>query len=245
MVDQVKQQTGEKQARYNHRDWYWKRRFLKFLLRTIAFPWLAKVDKVNGLENIPENGPGIMMINHIAFIDPFVVLHLASRYIVPLAKVEVYDYPLVGVFPRIWGVIPVHREEVDRDVIRKAVDVLRAGELILVAPEGTRNHELQQGKDGAAYLASRTGAPIIPVAIQGTRGFPTFPLSKRWWQGGAVVTFGKPFRYREDLKRARGDQLRLMTDEAMQVLASLLPEEQQGYYKEFSTEPHTTILDIA
>lgn len=241
MVSQVNKQVISGNSRYNHRDWYWRRRFLKLLLRKIAFPWLAKIDRVIGLENIPESGPGILLINHIAFIDPFVVLHLAPRDIVPLAKKEVYEYPLIGVFPRIWGVIPVRREEFDRDVIKKAINVLRAGEIILVAPEGTRNHELQQGKDGAAYLASRTGAPIIPVAIEGTEGFPTFPTAKRWWQGGAVVTFGKPFYFHEELKRARGDQLSMMTDEAMQVLASMLPKDRRGYYAGNSSEPLSTI----
>ena len=89
-----------------------------------------------------------MMINHIAFVDPIVVLHLLPRNIVPMAKIEVYNYPIVGIFPRMWGVIPVRREEVDRRAIQGALDVLRAGEIILVAPEATRSPQLNRVKRG-------------------------------------------------------------------------------------------------
>jgi 1-acyl-sn-glycerol-3-phosphate acyltransferase len=128
---------------------------------------LVKLDRVEGLNNVPETGPGILLINHIAFVDAIVVMHVVPRNIIPMAKVEVYEYPVIGIFPRIWGVIPVRREEVDRRAVQQALDVLRAGEIILVAPEGTRNPQLQRGKEGMAYLASRSGAPIIPVAVEG------------------------------------------------------------------------------
>ncbi len=130
------------------------RRVLRFLLRYIGFTLLAKVNRVEGQENIPESGPAILMINHIAFIDSIVVLHVTKRDIVPMAKIEVYDYPVIGIFPHLWGVIPVRREEVDRRAIQQSLEVLRAGELVLVAPEGTRGPALKQGKEGIAYLAS-------------------------------------------------------------------------------------------
>ena len=114
------------------------------------------------------------MINHINFIDPFVVLHILPRNIVPMAKVEVYTYPIVGIFPRIYGVIPVQREEIDRRAVQGALDVLKAGEIILVAPEAHRGPQLRTGKEGIAYLATRANVPIVPVAIDGTIGFPTF-----------------------------------------------------------------------
>ena len=147
---------------------------MRFLLRLIGFTILVKVDHVEGVENVPAQGPAILMINHINFVDPFVVLHSLPRNIVPMAKVEVYDYPLVGIFPRIYGVIPVQREEIDRRAIQGAMEVLKAGEIILVAPEAHRGPELRQGKVGIAYLATRANVPIVPVAIDGTIGFPDF-----------------------------------------------------------------------
>jgi 1-acyl-sn-glycerol-3-phosphate acyltransferase len=92
------------------------------------------------------------VINHIAFVDPIVMVHVVPRNIVPLAKIEVYDYPIIGIFPRWWGGITVRREEMDRKAVRQAMDVLRAGEIILVAPEGTRNPQLKQAKEGFAYV---------------------------------------------------------------------------------------------
>ena len=227
--------------KYHHAEWESKRRILRFLLKWIGFTLLAKVDHVEGLENVPRTGPGILMINHIALIDPIVVLHVVPRNIVPMAKIEVIDYPVVGIFPRMWGVVPVRRHELDRRAVQRVLSILRAGEIVLVAPEGTRNHELQTGLEGIAYLASRTGAPVIPVAIEGTEGFPTIRLSKRWRQPGPQIRFGRPFRYRADLARARGKDLRQMTDEAMYILSALLPEHRRGVYADLSKATQETI----
>lgn len=228
-------------AAYHHARYAARRRLLRFLLRWGGFTLLAKLERVEGLENIPAQGPAILMINHIAFIDPIVVLHVAPRDIVPLAKIEVYDYPVVGIFPRLWGVIPVRREEVDRRAIQQSLEVLRAGEIILVAPEGTRGPALKQGKEGVAYLASRSGAPIVPTAVDGTQGFPALRFTRRWKGPGAQVRFGRPFRYRPEFRRAGREQLRQMTDEAMYALAALLEPQRRGVYADLSQATQETI----
>ena len=226
---------------YNPSRYAMRRRVLRFLVKWGGFTLLAKLDRVEGLENVPDQGPAILMINHIAFIDPIVVLHVMPRNIVPLAKIEVYDYPIVGIFPRLWGVIPVRREEVDRRAIQQSMEVLRAGEIILVAPEGTRGPALKQGKEGAAYLASRSGAPILPVAVNGTIGFPAIRFTKPWKGPGARLRIGRPFRYRPEYQRAGREQLRQMTDEAMYALAELLPPYRRGYYADLSKATQETI----
>jgi len=226
---------------YNHTRWELKRNILRFLLRTIGFTLLVKLEDCQGVENVPHKGPAILMINHIAFVDPIVVLHLVPRNIVPLAKVEVYDYPVVGIFPRMWGVVPVRREEFDRRAVRMALEVLEAGEIILVAPEATRSPKLQKGKEGVAYLASRSAAPIVPVAIEGTVGFPSFPIFKRWRGVGARVRFGRPFRYKSEMKRPDRETLHKMTEEAMYRLAELLPEERRGVYSDLSQATQETL----
>jgi len=228
-------------TRYEHARYYRNRRILRFLMRYVGFTLLAKLNQVEGEENIPETGPAIMMINHIAFIDSIVVLNVARRDIVPMAKIEVYDYPVIGIVPHLWGVIPVRREEVDRRAIQQSLEVLRAGELVLVAPEGTRGTALKQGKEGIAYLASRSEAPIVPVAIDGTIGFPALRFTRAWRQPGATVRFGRPFRFRPEYSHAGRDQLRQMTDEAMYVLSALLPPERRGYYSDLSGATSQTI----
>jgi len=226
---------------YDHARYTNRRKLCRFLLRWIGFTLLAKIGEVEGVENIPTEGAAILMINHIAFIDPIVVLQVTPRLITPMAKIEVYDYPVVGIFPRLWGVIPVRREEVDRRAIQQTLEVLRAGEIVLVAPEGTRGPALKQGKEGVAYLASRSGAPIVPVAIDGTQGFPALRFTAAWRGPGAQIHFGKPFRYRAEFRRAGREHLRQMTDEAMYVLAGMLPPHRRGVYADLSRATQETI----
>ena len=227
------QRKSAQSSGYDHAAYAWRRRLCRLLLHTIGFSLLAKIERVQGRENVPQKGPAILMINHIAFIDPIVVLHVLRRNIVPLAKIEVYDYPVIGLFPRMWGVIPVRREEFDRRAVQQVFDVLNAGEIVLVAPEGTRSPALTPGKEGIAYLAGRSGVPIVPVAIEGTEDFPALRFTRAWLESGARVTFGEPFRYKKQIEgngRPDRDQLRQMTDEAMYILASMLPPAQRGVY---------------
>ncbi len=219
---------------YNHAEWETKRNVLRWLLRVIGLPLLARVDSVEGVENVPTEGSAIIMINHMSFIDPFVVANPLPRNLVALAKVEVYNYPVVGIIPKLLGVIPVKRNEVDRHAVQSCLEVLRADEMILLAPEGTRGPALRQGLEGVAYLASRSGAPVVPVAVDGTEGFPALRFTRRWRQPGGRVRFGRPFRYHPDLRRAKTQTLRQMTDEAMYVLAGMLPENRRGFYGDLS-----------
>ena len=228
-------------ARYRHADWETKRNFLRFLIRTIGFTMLAKLDRVDGLENVPASGPCLLMINHIAFIDPLVVLHILPRNIVPLAKAEVYNYPVIGIFPKLWGVVPVHREEFDRKAVQQVLEILQAGEIVLVAPEGTRGPALKEGKEGIAYLASRGQVPIIPTAIDGTIGFPALRGTAPWRGPGASVRFGKPFLFKPEYRHAGREQLHKMTDEAMYILAGLLPPHRRGIYANLELATQDTI----
>ncbi|UCD97951.1 MAG: 1-acyl-sn-glycerol-3-phosphate acyltransferase [Chloroflexota bacterium] len=225
---------------YNHAEWENKRRFLRFLLRTLAFTLLVRLEHVEGLENIPEDGGGILLMNHIGWVDPIVLVHVVPRNIVPLGKVEAFEYPVIGIFPKLWGAIPVHREGVDRRAIQDALDVLKKGEIILVAPEGTRNPDLQKGKGGFAYLASRSRAPIIPVAIEGSPGYPVIRYSRRWRESPITVKFGRPIVFREQYQRAGRDELKILSDEVMYYLSAMLPEERRGYYSDLTKATQNT-----
>jgi 1-acyl-sn-glycerol-3-phosphate acyltransferase len=229
--------------RYDHRALEPRRRVLRWLIDNIGWRFLVRIRRVDGLENFPRHGPAIGIYNHIAFVDPVVVLGNLPRNVVPLAKVEAYSYPMIGIIPRLWAVIPVRRGEVDRQAIAKARDVLAAGEVILLAPEGTRSPALIEGKEGVALLADRSGAPVVPIAVEGTDEFPTLSLAK-WRSHGATVRVGRPFRFKPAPGGKAGrERLRLMTDEAMYVLASLLSEERRGAYGDLS-KASTETLDF-
>src|SRR3972149_9298690 len=119
--------------RYDHQALEGRRRVLRWISENIGWRLLVKIGRVEGLENFPREGPAIAMYNHIAFVDPVVVLGNLPRNVVPLAKVEAYSYPLIGIIPRLWAVIPVRRGEVDRRAMARAGVVLDAGEVILLA----------------------------------------------------------------------------------------------------------------
>ncbi len=209
------------------------RRVLRWLITHVGWRFLAKIERVEGVENLPLTGPAILMINHIDFVDPIVVLGNLPRNIVPLAKIEVYDLPIIGIFPWLWGVIPVRREEADRRAIEQALAVLKAGEVVLVAPEAHRGPALREGKEGIAYLAHKAGAPIVPVAIDGTEHLIKLGL-KRPSDPGAIVHLGKPFCLKQQEGRPTRLALRQMTDEAMYRLAAMLPEPRRGHYADLS-----------
>ena len=231
-------------VRYDHSKYKGRRKLLRWLLDQIGFRFLARIENLEGVNNLPRVGPGIVMINHIAFIDPVVVLGQLPRNVVPLAKAEAMHISLIGIFPRIWGAIPVHRERVDRTALRLAFAVLKAGELIMIAPEGTRNPYLQNAREGIAYFASKADVPIIPVAITGTPDYPTFN-PKKWRDSGIHIRIGRPIQFHQVPRKRTREMLRKMTDEAMYVLAALLPHALRGEYADLdlATSDTYAVLD--
>jgi len=227
-------------SEYVHAKYEGRRRVLRWLIDQVGFRLLAKFAGANDLDNLPTSGPAILMMNHIALIDPIVVLSCLPRNIVPMARHDAFKVPFWGVFPWLWEVIPVRRGEADRPALKKALSVLKAGEVVLVAPEGTRSPQMQQGKVGVAYLAARSGAPVVPAAVEGTIGYPSLRLDRRD-EPGATVRLGRPFRFKPTQGRVDRQLLRKMTDEAMYVLAALLPEARRGVYADLSRATTDTI----
>jgi 1-acyl-sn-glycerol-3-phosphate acyltransferase len=125
--------------------------------------------EVSGLENLPETGATLIAVNHLHLLDPFAVVPLVPRQIVTLAASKWYNNLIVGSILRLAGVIFVRRGEVDREALRQCLDVLHSGGVLAIAPEGTRSRTggLQEAKAGIGYLAARSDAVIVPVAIWG------------------------------------------------------------------------------
>lgn len=125
--------------------------------------------QVHGAEHVPRTGPVILAANHIAMLDGPVVVALTRRLTFAMGKNELF----VGFGGRILeliGQIALNRKELDLRAIRRAVQVLRADRVLAVFPEGVRTGgEVAWAKGGAAYLAMVSGAPVVPVAILGTR----------------------------------------------------------------------------
>ena len=193
--------------------------------------WFATRIKVEGLSNLPGSGPAILVSNHFNLGDPPVLTYVLPRRIVWMAKQELFDIPVIGGVFRAFGLIPVRRFEGDLKALRKAQGTLRRGHVLGMFPEGTRSagKGLGEGEPGTAFIALRTGAPIIPVAIWGTEGVKLPRDAFRFHGSRISVRFGEPFRLGET-KRASKEQIAKGTREIMEKIAELLPANYRGLY---------------
>jgi 1-acyl-sn-glycerol-3-phosphate acyltransferase len=131
--------------------------------------WLWRV-RVVGRDRLPRDGGFVLAPSHRSMMDiPFVAL-VTPRRIRFMGKKPLFAIPVVGTLFRWLGGFPVARDGTDRKAVRESVEMLRAGEVLCVYPEGTRQHgpKIQPLQPGAAYLALRSGVPIVPVGMAGT-----------------------------------------------------------------------------
>ena len=195
--------------------------------------------RIEGLDNVPAEGPAIVAGNHLSFSDHFLMPAMLKRRITFLAKKEYFTGPgikgrLTAAFFRSAGQIPVDRtgKEAGQAAIREGLGVLSKGELLGIYPEGTRSHDgrLYKGKVGVAVMALRAQVPVIPCAMIGT--FEAQPPGKVIPNSHPVVIrFGKPL----DFSRYAGMEnekaiLRAITDEIMYAILSLSEQEYVDRY---------------
>jgi 1-acyl-sn-glycerol-3-phosphate acyltransferase len=205
-------------------DFTWKRNVIRFLIRTIGFHVLANV-RVVGVKNIPASGPTILMMNHISLVDPVVCMGaVTKRFVIPMSKIENMQSPLLAPFIRWWGAYYINRGEIDRKALLNSIELAKSGQLILIAPEGTRQQGgLTRPKDGLAYVATKANAVIVPAAISGAHGW--LDKLKRLQRAPVVATFGRPFRFKtNEGERVSREALAAMSEEAMYQLALALPD---------------------
>ena len=218
----------------------------RYLPRTWAYQPAAVVvsllirllggSRTEGLENLPRTGPAIIVANHYTLADPIVAGYATcwkiGRMVHMIAKVQIKSWPLVGWIGRRAGVIYVRRGTSDLESQRALLAVLAAGRPMIIFPEGTRSPTgaLITARNGAALLAMRSGAAIVPVGITGTEGM----LSWRAVFGPrprATVRIGQPFtlHHRADGPIDRAE-LTEATTRIMREVAALLPPARRGVY---------------
>lgn len=215
--------------------WYW---LFKYVL---LGPLLALIGrpKVEGLENIPDEGAVILASNHLAVMDSFYLPLVVRRRITFLAKSEYFTGTGVkGWFTR-WfytavGQVPIDRTDADaaQAALNTAERILKAGKLLGIYPEGTRSPDgrLYKGKTGLARLALHTGVPVIPVAMIGTNVVNP-PGTKRLRFGRVTVRFGKPMDFsRFDGMADNRFIERAVTDEVIYELMGLSGQEYVDIY---------------
>ena len=198
---------------------------------------ICRIEK-DDLSKVPEAGPLILAGNHIGSLEvPVLLTHLQPRVIYGLAKVETWDNKFMAWLFDLWNGIPVRRGEADMDAIRACLDVLKSGNILAIAPEGTRSNDghLLRGQPGTALIALRSNAPILPMAHWGGEYFNG--NLKKLKRTDFHFRVGKPFYLDPKGQKVDGKMRQDMADEIMCQIAALMPKEYRGLYADCSTQP--------
>ncbi len=195
------------------------------VVRTVAEPALRRMFSMHpdGLEHVPRSGPAILAPNHLSFVDPICIALTVPRRITFIGKAEYTDSWVTRWFMEMGGVIPVRREDSAKaqGSLGRGTEVLRAGELLGIFPEGTRSPDgrLYKGKTGAARMALEVGCPVIPVGLTGTE--KVLPKDAKVPTLTPVhVSYAKPMMVPESA-REDAHVLREFTDAVMQEIAKM------------------------
>lgn len=212
----------------------WRRVLLQQVIRIIGFKIIWDVT-ITGTEHIPADGPTIIMMNHISAIDPVLCMGaVTQRFVIPMTKIENMSNPFVGPFVKWWGSYTVNRGEIDRKALTNSIELIKNGQLILIAPEGHRHPEgLGEAKDGLAFVATKADAVIVPTAISGAIGWNHKLF--RFQRPHISVNFGRPFKFKTGDGRVPREALAAMSHEAMYQLAMAVKDEtKRGFYSDLS-----------
>lgn len=222
---------SEEQIKFKYPRRRWFRTFLHYLSH-LAF-WLITDLTIVGKENIPEGEPFFVVGNHFSFIDPVCFVRIFNWPLEFVGGAQTPHAPTITKFiPKLWGYYPLYRGTGARESLRAAEQVIAHGGYLGIFPEGGSWAEvLRPARPGTAYLATRTGARILPVGLVGLNDVFPLKLGKR-----AKIEFriGKPFGplKAEGRGRERRQQLDEMGHEIMRSIAELLPEEKRGSYSD-------------
>jgi 1-acyl-sn-glycerol-3-phosphate acyltransferase len=209
-----------------------KYRTLRSITRFIM-KFITKIE-THDMEKIPS-GNVIIAANHLGRLDTAVILCLIDREDIIMAIAEKYqNHPIFGPIGRATDAIWLNRFETDFSALRQILDRMKQGGLFVIAPEGTRSktEAMQEAKMGAAFLASKSAYPILPVAVTGTEDRGVVENLKRLRRTKSVVRAGELFNIEIPKGAGREEAMREVTDEIMCKIGVMLPEKYRGVYSE-------------
>lgn len=207
----------------------WLRKLVNFIARLVVH--LTTRIEIDGIENIPAEGALLAVSNHLGDADLVVGMMFSPRPMETFAKADFYTYPLLGKLLEAYGVIWVHRGQPDRAALRAGLQGLAEGRVVVIAPEGRESISgaLESGEPGAAFMAIKSGAPLLPVTFTGTENRVIYTNLRRLRRSPITVTIGAPFQLFYD--PAQKPDLAHLTDQIMQKLAEQLPPDYRGVYQ--------------
>lgn len=188
--------------------------------------------EVQGFEKLPA-GNVIVAANHLGRLDTAVLLCLMDRDDIIMAIAEKYkNHPLFGPIGRSANAIWLNRFEADFSALRQILERMKTGGMLVIAPEGTRSktEALQPGKMGVAFLAAKSGFPILPVAVTGTEDRGVLYNLKHFRRSKIIVKAGDLMHVEIPAGKGREQAMRAATEEIMCRIAALLPEKYRGVY---------------
>jgi 1-acyl-sn-glycerol-3-phosphate acyltransferase len=205
------------------------RSIVRFIMKIIADI------EVHEIEKLPK-GNVIVAANHLGRLDTAVLLCVIDREDIIMAVAEKYkDHPLFGAIGRAANAIWLNRFEADFGALRQILARMEQGGMLVIAPEGTRSktEALQEAKLGVAFLASKSGYPVVPVAVTGTEDRGIVENLKRFRRSKIVVRGGELFTVEIPKGKGREQAMREATDEIMCRIGALLPEKYRGVYANY------------
>jgi 1-acyl-sn-glycerol-3-phosphate acyltransferase len=195
--------------------------------RGSAMLWRARV---HGTENLPATGGYVLAPSHRSMMDIPFAAYLTTRQLRYMGKAPLFKIPVLGWLFTVLGGFPVQRDGTDRKALRDSIAMLQNGEILLVFPEGTRKYgpKIQPLQPGAAYLALRAGAPLVPVGIAGSEEIMRTPKSRPPRFRRVVMMVGEPLMPQELAKGVvPRDKVDALTAELSDALQHLLDEAYQ------------------
>jgi len=192
--------------------------------------------QVRGQENIPKQGPLLVVSNHLSFADQFLISASLNRKAVFMAKEEIFKSRIMRHLAHGFGAFPVRRGGIlDRAALQQANQVLDSGQALAMFPEGARNQKagLRRAFPGSAMIALHNNVPILPIGITGMEHTDIKnPLWHLIHRPLVTVTIGRPFHLTpmSDKDKVTKKELLKLADHIMEHVAELLPPKYQGYY---------------
>jgi 1-acyl-sn-glycerol-3-phosphate acyltransferase len=216
--------------------WQPTRRLLRAVLRAlirVLFALLADL-RIEGTENLPGDGPLLVVANHFHFVDPVAVIRAMPWPLDFIGGSQLPNAPTgVKWLPTLWGTTRVRRGGSSRDALRAAEAVLAAGGILGIFPEGgSWASVLRPARPGAAYLAARTGVQVLPIGLDGLTD--VFPSLRRFRRARVTVRIGAPLGPFEPAPRGREgrEAIDRVGEKIMRRIAKLIPAERRGVFSD-------------
>jgi 1-acyl-sn-glycerol-3-phosphate acyltransferase len=202
-------------------------------LAKLAFALLCDLEII-GQENLPTEGAVLLVANHFSYVDPVAMVRISPRQVEFVGGFHTPFAPRATTWiPKLWGYYPVYRGTSSADALRAAEAVLDQDGVLGIFPEaGAWATVLRPARPGAAFVAARTGVPLVPMGFDGLMDI--MPMFRRGKRARPTIRIGQPFGpfKTSGRGRERRRQLDEIGDQIMRRIAALLPPERRGFFSD-------------